>query len=324
MLVHNNKKLFFLILVSIFQVFVFSQEAVFLKKFNINGREETKRVIIKNKLEYSAAGNIKICSLHGKVIYVNFYDDKDLCVRKIEANNWNTGLYFYEYSTDSNIFDLQLTDNYTETIYFYDSKNRIIREEIVGTSSYKNYIYDDNLITIETEQGTYIYETDSSGKLIQVTVPDVSFEMYQYDEKNRETYFMQDYRPNKRLYENFSTYDDINHTRKVRRVCKNGRKKLFDVTNSFFYDEKGNLIHSIVYNQIVLREEDDEYYKSLNEITGNAVKDIYTETFYEYDSDDHLLYKKEIVNEKTTVYYYEYTFYDNGNINTQVIYQEVD
>ena len=131
---------------------------------------------------------------------------------------------------------------------------------------------------------------------------------YEYDENNLLVY-------EKKLrggyiHEYFTTYNAENHSEQCQKVVHYKDKLIYDLTDTVFYNEFGEVIHSIYYSP---------HYNS----TGLLETHV-TETFYEYDMDSKTLHVREIIDgEDESNLYYEWTNFDNGNLNTETCYEEV-
>lgn len=303
----------------------FSQEAILIKKIKLNGKEELKKVRITSKTEYTYSGKPKICSYSGKV--TDFYSyDKDGRTEKhwyCNANDKN-GLFWQEFNINNNLFELKKADSYHEITYFYDENNRLLRTEDSKGQDSSNYTYDNNgnLILQETYWGKTEYEYDDQNRLIHEIIfqkllkPQNGKEyerheesFYEYDENNLLVY-------EKKLrggyiYEYFTTYNAENHSEQCQKVAHYKDKLIYDLTDTDFYNEFGEVIHSIHYSP---------HYNS----TGLLETHV-TETFYEYDMDSKTLHVREIIDgEDERNLYYEWTNFDNGNLNTETCYEEVE
>lgn len=310
-----NKKLIQFCFIFSFAFTIFSQDLILLKDFTINGKTELKKVKIKKRNEYSYTGNLKMSADKGIVQKLYFYDENDLLVRKLE-NNYSSkdGLYWYEYNIDKNLFELKFTDDYEETLYSYDDKKRLIRKATSDGKFFTNYIYDENdkLIKTEYEWGTIEYKYNSKNQWTHSVHSTGDKEYYEYDNMNRVIYYR---RENDYVSEIFYKYDDEKHTKEDRRVTKYEDKTIFDITDYYQYDSEDNLIYSKCYSDI-----------SYN--TSELLDTVVEETFYEYDEQGFLLHirtiKSTAAGEKEKNEFYENFVWDNGNLNTEIIYEEVE
>ncbi len=176
------------------------------------------------------------------------------------SGTWNNhfDLLSFEYDIEQNIAERKVAEGYEETLYFYDTQNRLIRTTVTNSNEFCNYIYDEkgNLIQKETEQGIYKYEYNSNNQII---------------------------------------YTD----------CY-GKIEFY-----FEYDSNGNLVHSKHYSSIITSE---------NKLLNAEIK----ETYWKYYENKLLLHTKTIFREKETNTYEETFCWDNGNLNTVIIYEEVE
>lgn len=292
---------------------LFSQEAILLKNFKINGKEETKKVKVIEKVEYTYSGQPKIISENGKVKEINFYDEKDFLVKKWNAT-WNNknDLLSFQYDLEGNIAERKVADNYKETLYCYDEHNRLIKTTVTNSDEYSNYFYDDDgrLIQKEDNTGIYKYEYNDKNQIIHEITPVHSEFYYEYDDKGREIYSKEiDDRNN--LYEWFTRYDDEKNTREFRKAKKHDGNVVFDFTDYHEYDSNGNLVYSKYYTSIITTE---------TELLSAEIK----ESFWEYYKDDDVVINKIIFRGKERNLYYETFLWDNGNPNSVTVYEEVE
>lgn len=80
-------------------------------------------------------------SQNGKVKEIFFYDEKDLLVKKW-SGTWNNhfDLLSFEYDIEQNIAERKVAEGYEETLYFYDTQNRLIRTTVTNSNEFCNYI----------------------------------------------------------------------------------------------------------------------------------------------------------------------------------------
>ena len=296
----------------LFSTSLFSQELILLKTFKINGIEEEKKVKIIGKEEYTYSGKPRIISKNGKVKEIFFYDEKDLLVKKW-SGTWNNhfDLLSFEYDIEQNIAERKVAEGYEETLYFYDTQNRLIRTTVTNSNEFCNYIYDEkgNLIQKENEQGIYKYEYNSNNQIIYTDCYGKIEFYFEYDDKGREISCKE--LDDNNIYEYFYTYDDEKRTMEFRRTRISDGNVIYDLTGFDEYDSNGNLVHSKHYSSIITSE---------NKLLNAEIK----ETYWKYYENKLLLHTKTIFREKETNTYEETFCWDNGNLNTVIIYEEVE
>ncbi len=306
------KKSFLLFILFTLHFSLFSQELILIKTFKINGKEETKKVKITDKVEYTYSGQPKIVSENGKVKEINFYDDKDLLAKKWNATWKNENdLLSFQYDLEKNIAERKVAEDYEETLYFYDEQNRLIKTTVTNSEEYSNYFYDADgrLIQKEDNTGIYKYEYNAKNQIIHEITPAHNEFYYEYDDKGREIYSKEiDDRNN--LYEWFTSYNDEKNTREYRKTKKHGENVVFDFTDYHEYDSNGNLIYSRYYTSITTTED---------KLLSAEVK----ESFWEYYKDDDVVHNKIIFRGEERNLYHEIFLWDNGNPNTVIVYEEV-
>lgn len=297
---------------------VYSNDLILIKKFNINGKEETKKVKILKKEEYTYSGKIKRRSDKGKVKNIYIYDENELLV-KLWTAAWDNhyDLLSFEYNLEENITERNVAGAYHETQYFYDQQNRLIKEQefLKKDSLMKltetNYSYDEKgrVIKKESETGSTEYEYNDKDQIVHMIISDKWAFFYEYDEQGREVY-VKETDGKKQLYEYFYKYDDEKNTREYRRTKKYDGEVVYDFTDYNEYDSEIRLVHSINHFRIITTQ---------SELLNSEVKEI----FYEYNDKDCIVHEKIIVGDQETNIYYEYSYWDNGNLNTVTSYEEV-
>ncbi len=307
------KKGFLILSLFIFTHFLFSQDLILLREFDINGIKETKKVKMIEHNEYNENGDPVMYSKNGKVKFLFFYEDGLLVKQWESVSSYDDGLYWYQFNSDTNLFDLKFSEAYKETLYFYDDEKRLIREEVTDTESYLNYFYDEegNLIKQEADWGSLEYKNDTKKRTLHVKADDGSEFFYKYDKKKRYTYKKEVYQ-GKYIYEYFYKYDDKKHTKTTRWTKKHEGKLVFDFTDFDQYDSEGNLIYSKFYSGIITDSSD--------KLLGSELK----EQSYVYNLKGYPIHEKTISSEKETNKYYEYIFDENEPLRTSICFEEVE
>ena len=114
---------------------------------------------------------------------IYYYYDGDLLIKEWESTSYNdNGLYWYDFNSETNLFDLKVNDSYKETLYFYDEEKRLVRKAVTGTEEFCNYFYDKNgnLIKTETEQLVAENKFNSKNQLIHIKLSNGENKYYKY------------------------------------------------------------------------------------------------------------------------------------------------
>lgn len=318
------KRFVFLIIFIYISSSIAAQELILLKTFNINGREETKKVKIIAKSENTYSGKLKIFSENGKIKALYFYDENDLLVRYLRPT-WETDydLLSFEYDWEKNIAEMKLSDSYEETLYFYDKQNHLIKEttssavagvdDVIATT----YTYDENgrVVQKEDNYGLYKYDYNDKNQIIHESFSGGSLwdYYYEYDDLGRQIYSKNVYNEKdvkNDFYEYITKYDDEKMTREYRKIRTYNENVIFDFTDFDQYDSKGRLIYSRYYSHITTTD---------TKLLSAEIK----ESFYDYDENDRIIHKKEKFRDEERNTYFEYFYWDNGDLNTAIVYEEV-
>ena len=292
----------------------FTQDLVLLKEFNINGTKELKKVRVKERNEFVYSNKPLMYSTEGRVTNLFFYDENGLLTKEWKSTSYyDNGLYWYEFNQETNLFELKYNDSREETLYFYDEKERLIRESVTGTNKFCEYSYDKkgNLIKKTAEWGSVKNKYNSKNQLTYQKYSDGSEYLYKYDNKNRRIYEKNLYNDGS-IYEYYYEYDDVELTKTERKIKKAKDLVIFDFTDVYKYDSNGNLIYS-------------KYYTGITTDSGNKLLSAdLSESFYIYDEKGFLVYEKSLYKGSEENKYYEYLLDENKNINTSVCYEEVE
>ena len=144
----KKKKFIVVFLFITFAHLLFSQDLLFLKEFNIKGKKELKIVKMIERNEFYDINKPVMYSKDGRVTNLLFYDG-DLLIKEWESTSYNdNGLYWYDFNSETNLFDLKVNDSYKETLYFYDEKEYLSHIKKTSSGKEKNkyfeYLFDEN------------------------------------------------------------------------------------------------------------------------------------------------------------------------------------
>lgn len=197
----------------------------------------------------------------------------------------------------------------------YDEENRLIRKEIVSSSS--DHSYD-----------TYTYAYDKNGNLVRderwTEGEDAPVEVhtYEYDEKGRETGGTKSYLDLVEKYTSTYTEDPDKHTLEVlTHHSYEGEGTEWDTKE--IYDAEGNILEKYVENEkgILYRSKSYEYDEHGNETAdiaynedGSEYRAISIRKAYEYDESGRMTAEIYLPNsEDESEYRYEITWDEFGN-----------
>ena len=314
---------FMLMLVSI----AFAENAIILRDFVIDGVKVQKKVRIINKKEYDYNGNIIRNYSPDESDFMYFYNEDGRIEKIYYTYSYisKNGICWYEYDISKNMTELKYAD-YKEVRYYYDEDTKLCTKKTDTGYCDVEYEYDEkgNMVKSMDQYGATVYEYNDAGKLVWSRDERIKSEyFYAYDSKNRLVYSLtlsfSDYAGDG-FMEHIYEFDDEKHTEKMRTnvagdIIYSGYTSRYVVE----CDEQGLLVHSLYEHDYI--DSDD----ALEILSKNPPrKKKITEWFFKYNPDQNLMFATEIDGGKETRYFYEYTLWDNGNVNTELIYEEVE
>lgn len=304
----------------------FAEDAVILRDFKIDGAKVQKKVHIINKREYNYDGNLIRNFSPDDSDFMYFYNE-DGRIEKIYytySHISKNGICWYEYDLAKNQTELKFAD-YREVRYYYDDATKLCTKKTDTGYCDEEYEYDEkgNMIKSTNQMGTTVYEYDEAGNLRWSRDERSNTEyFYAYDSKNRLVYYL--WLPfndgSGEYLERIYKFDDEKLTEKMHTNLS--EEGIFSSYTSSYVkesDERGLLVHSL-YEQDYIDSDDFLDIASQNPPRKKKI----TEWFFKYNFDENLMYATEIKGEKKTNYFYEYTLWDNGNVNTEMVYEEFE
>lgn len=311
----------------VFVSLAYAEDAVILRDFVIDGVKVQKKVRIINRKEYDYSGNIIRNYSPDESDFMYFYNEDGRIEKIYYTYSYisKNGICWYEYDAAKNQTELKFAD-YREIRYFYDDDTKLCVKKTDTGYCDEEYEYDEKgrLVKSTSQHGRTVYEYDDAGNLRWSKDESAKSEyFYAYDSKNRLVYYLcltfSGYAGDG-FMEHIYEFDDENHTEKMHAnvagdIIYSGYTSRY-VKES---DEKGLLLHSLYEEDYI---DSDDYLVILSKNPPKKKKD--TEWFFKYDLAHNLMYATEIDGEKESHYFYEYTLWDNGNVNTELIYEEVE
>lgn len=319
------KKLFLAAMLSILSL-AFADDAIILRDFTIDGVRSQKKVRIISKREYDREGKILRNYSPSDSDFMYFYNDEGR-IEKIfytYSHISKNGICWYEYDLAKNQTELKFAD-YREVRYFYDDETKLCTKKTDTGYCDEEYEYDakGNMTKSVNQLGTTVFEYDDAGNLVWSRNERTKSEyFYAYDSQNRLVYDLWlSFDDDDGAYmEHVYKFDDENFTEKMHANISDAG--IFTgYTSSYVKEcnEQGLLVHSL-YEQDYIDSDD---FLEINSENPPRKKKI-TEWFFKYYFDKNLMYATESDGEKENHYFYEYTLWDNGNVNTELVYEEAD
>ena len=311
----------FLVFVLALVSFAFAEDAVLLHDFVIDGAKVQKKVRIVSKHEYNYAGKIIRAYSPGDSDFIYFYNTDGMIEKLFYTYGYESkkGVWWYEYNIEKNLTEIKTAD-YSVVEYFYDDNTKLLVRKNDSGGVDEKYEYDENgrIIKITDQWDSFEYRYNDAGNLIWKRNGNGE-NFYRYDSKNRLVYDLWiTFSDNNVILERITEFDDDNFTETMHTNRLGDGNVTYTSAEFHKYNSQGLPLYSRYETESFST---NEFVLSL--MTKPENRNWTTEYFYKYGDSEYCSQETKISKGVETNYFYEYSFWDNGNLNTVIIYEEV-
>lgn len=289
------RKCFFCFLVLSCNLFLFSEEPVYLKTIRINGVEKEVKTNFIGKMIYNQDGNTIYLEEKERPSFLVYYDKNGKMSKILKSKNKNV-FYWYDYNDMTNDFELKTSD-YEEAAFIYDENGNCIQEIDTGSQLNVNYEYDDN----GNKTKKVVKNKNKNGIVEEIN--------YEYDKNNN---IIREYEIDS--FEGISKYDEKNRIISYIRINNNKIAYILE----YEYDDENNITFitskELLYTCKIKKNSNDEItYAEEERIDPETNKKTFMQQEQYYDEKNNLLFSIMKIDDKIIPYYYE-NYYDNDKL----------
>ncbi|MBR6080460.1 MAG: hypothetical protein IKP60_09925 [Treponema sp.] len=314
-------KKIFLAFVFAFVSFAFADDVVLLRDFVIDGAKVQKKVRVVSKQEFDYDGKIIRDYSPGDSDFIYFYNADGKIEKTYYTYNYKSkkGVWWYEYNIEKNLTEIKTAD-YNVIEYFYDDDTKLLVKKNDSGFCDEKYEYDQNgrMIKSLDQWGESEYEYNDTGNLVWMRNGQGDESFYRYDSKNRLVYdLLITFDDNNVILERITEFDDDNFTETMHTNRLGDGNVSYTSAEFYKYNQEGLMVYS--------RNETESFSPSefLLGLRESESRNRTVEYFYKYDDYGNLMQTTKLIDGVETNFFYEYSFWDNGNVNTGIVYEEV-